>query len=40
MGMGEETRNRIAKRAAQELKNGMAVNLGIGIPTKVADYGS
>ena len=38
MGMGKETRDRIAKRAALELKNGMAVNLGIGIPTKVADY--
>ena len=38
MGMGKETRDRIAKRAAQELKNGMVVNLGIGIPTKVADY--
>ena len=38
MGMGKETRDRIAKRAAQELKNGMAVNLGIGIPTQVADY--
>ncbi|MBA2940670.1 3-oxoacid CoA-transferase subunit B [Paenibacillus sp. CGMCC 1.16610] len=38
MGMGKENRDRIAKRAAQELKNGMAVNLGIGIPTQVADY--
>ncbi|OCT13492.1 acyl CoA:acetate/3-ketoacid CoA transferase subunit beta [Paenibacillus pectinilyticus] len=38
MGMGKETRDRIARRAAQELKNGMAVNLGIGIPTKVADF--
>ncbi|MDQ0887786.1 acetate CoA/acetoacetate CoA-transferase beta subunit [Paenibacillus sp. V4I9] len=38
MGMGKETRVRIAKRAAQELKDGMAVNLGIGIPTQVADY--
>ncbi|NOV02928.1 3-oxoacid CoA-transferase subunit B [Paenibacillus planticolens] len=38
MGMGKENRVRIAKRAAQELKNGMAVNLGIGIPTQVADY--
>lgn len=36
--MGKETRVRIAKRAAQELKDGMAVNLGIGIPTQVADY--
>ena len=31
--MGEESRSRIAKRAAQELKDGMVVNLGIGIPT-------
>jgi acetate CoA/acetoacetate CoA-transferase beta subunit len=38
MGMGKETRDRIAKRAAQELKNGIAINLGIGIPTQVADY--
>ncbi|SDO47555.1 acetate CoA/acetoacetate CoA-transferase beta subunit [Paenibacillus sp. yr247] len=38
MGMGKEIRDRIAKRAAQELKDGMVVNLGIGIPTKVADY--
>ncbi|KRF13505.1 3-oxoacid CoA-transferase subunit B [Paenibacillus sp. Soil787] len=38
MGMGKETRVRIAKRAAGELKDGMAVNLGIGIPTQVADY--
>ncbi|MGO4274823.1 3-oxoacid CoA-transferase subunit B [Paenibacillus sp. TAF58] len=38
MGMGKETRVRIAKRAALELKDGMAVNLGIGIPTQVADY--
>lgn len=28
----------IAKRVAQELKNGDLVNLGIGIPTLVADY--
>jgi acetate CoA/acetoacetate CoA-transferase beta subunit len=28
----------IAKRIAQELKSGMLVNLGIGIPTKVANY--
>ncbi|MBD0383250.1 3-oxoacid CoA-transferase subunit B [Paenibacillus sedimenti] len=38
MGMGKENRDRIAKRAAQELSDGMVVNLGIGIPTKVADY--
>ncbi|ANC77007.1 acyl CoA:acetate/3-ketoacid CoA transferase subunit beta [Fictibacillus phosphorivorans] len=38
MGLGIETRHRIARRAAVEIKNGMIVNLGIGIPTLVADY--
>jgi len=28
----------IAKRIAQELRSGMLVNLGIGIPTRVANY--
>ncbi len=28
----------IAKRIAQELRTGMLVNLGIGIPTLVANY--
>lgn len=31
-------RNQIAARAAQELQNGWYVNLGIGIPTLVANY--
>ena len=31
-------KNGIAKRIAKELKNGMYVNLGIGIPTLVANY--
>ncbi|MDG5787516.1 3-oxoacid CoA-transferase subunit B [Evansella sp. AB-P1] len=38
MGMGKDVRQRIAKRAAKEIKGGMIVNLGIGIPTLVADY--
>jgi acetate CoA/acetoacetate CoA-transferase beta subunit len=38
MGLGIETRHRIARRAAIEITNGMTVNLGIGIPTLVADY--
>ena len=36
--MGAETRRLIAKRAAKEVTYGMMVNLGIGIPTLVADY--
>ena len=31
-------KNGIAKRIAKEVKNGMYVNLGIGIPTLVANY--
>ena len=31
-------RERLAKRAAQELKDGMNVNLGIGIPTLASNY--
>lgn len=34
----EEIQNRIAKRVAQELENGSLVNLGIGLPTKVANF--
>ena len=34
----DTSRLRIANRAFQELKNGDVVNLGIGIPTLVADY--
>ncbi|MFL5433536.1 MAG: CoA-transferase, partial [Myxococcales bacterium] len=32
------TREQIAARAAKELKDGMYVNLGIGIPTMAANY--
>src|SRR5205814_2780448 len=32
------SRNDVAKRAAQELRDGYYVNLGIGIPTLVANY--
>ena len=31
-------KNQIAQRIAQEVKNGYYVNLGIGIPTLVANY--
>lgn len=36
--MGVDVRNRIAKRAAKEIHDGLIVNLGIGIPTLVADH--
>ena len=34
----EEVQNKIAKRVAQELRSGQLVNLGIGLPTRVANY--
>ena len=36
--MKDLLREKIAKRAMQKLKNGMNVNLGVGIPTLVANY--
>jgi len=33
-----EMRERIARRIAMELKSGMVVNLGVGIPTRIQDY--
>lgn len=36
--MGVDIRNAIAKRAAQEIKDGMIVNLGIGIPSLVPNH--
>ena len=32
------TRDQIAKRISQEVEDGFVVNLGIGIPTLVANY--
>lgn len=36
--MGNDVKMIIAKRVAQELKDGDVVNLGIGLPTEVANY--
>lgn len=38
MGVGNEWREKIAKRAAKEIKEGMVVNLGIGIPSLVSAF--
>ncbi|WP_062356625.1 3-oxoacid CoA-transferase subunit B [Bacillus kwashiorkori] len=38
MGLGIDTRNKIAKRAAREIEDGMIVNLGIGIPSLVPNH--
>ena len=38
MGMGVDVRNRLARRAAEEIHDGMVVNLGIGIPSLVPNH--
>ncbi len=38
MGVEIDERNRIAKRAAEEIQSGMLVNLGIGIPSLVPNH--
>ncbi|MDQ1850956.1 3-oxoacid CoA-transferase subunit B [Bacillus stercoris] len=38
MGLGVAEREQIAKRAAAEIKQGMIVNLGIGIPSLVPNF--
>lgn len=38
MGLGIDARNQLAKRAAEEIQNGMVVNLGIGIPSLVPNH--
>lgn len=38
MGLGVDFRNKIARRAAEEITNGMVVNLGIGIPSLVPNH--
>jgi len=38
MGLGVDFRNTMARRAAEEIRNGMVVNLGIGIPSLVPNH--
>lgn len=38
MGLGVTEREQIARRAASEIKPGMIVNLGIGIPSLVPNF--
>lgn len=37
-GKDKVARERIVRRAAKEIKNGMFVNLGVGLPTYCANY--
>lgn len=37
-GKDDAVREKIAKRVVKEMKNGMSVNLGIGIPTLVPKF--
>ncbi|WP_064091344.1 3-oxoacid CoA-transferase subunit B [Rossellomorea aquimaris] len=38
MGLGDEMKNKLAKRASLEVKENMVVNLGIGIPSLVPNH--
>jgi 3-oxoadipate CoA-transferase, beta subunit len=38
MSMNQETRNRLAARLAQDIPEGAYVNLGVGLPTLVANH--
>lgn len=38
VGKADANRDRIVKRAAKEFKNGMYINLGIGVPTLASNY--
>jgi acetate CoA/acetoacetate CoA-transferase beta subunit len=38
MGLGGDVKDKMAKRAAKEVKDGMIVNLGIGIPSLIPNH--
>ena len=38
MSYSKLTRDQIAERVAQDIPDGAYVNLGIGLPTKIASY--